>query len=74
MHPELLKSTVQICRDYMEASDCHGEAPRVERLIDAAPQPCKTCHGDGCTNEGDPEIGNAYFECTACGGTGRAKA
>ena len=37
------------------------------------PKPCKRCHGEGCTNEGDPEIGNAYFECEACGGTGRAK-
>lgn len=31
---------------------------------------CPTCHGDGYTNEGDPEIGNALFDCTTCNGSG----
>lgn len=38
MHPELLKRTVKACRDYIEAGDCHGEPPPVERLIDAVVQ------------------------------------
>lgn len=38
MHPELLKLTVQSCRDYIEAGDCHGEAPHIERLIEAVVQ------------------------------------
>jgi hypothetical protein len=38
MHPELLKRTVQACREYMAAGDCHGKAPPVERLIDAVVQ------------------------------------
>lgn len=42
--------------------------------LPAEPQPCKRCHGEGCINEGDPEIGNAYFECEACGGTGKLPA
>lgn len=33
-------------------------------------QECKACHGKGYTNEGDPEIGNALFDCEACGGSG----
>lgn len=46
-------------------------APQAPAAVEGA-QPCKRCHGEGCTNEGDPEIGNAYFECDACGGTGKA--
>lgn len=38
MHPELLKRTVKACRDYIDAGDCHGEAPSTERLIEAVVQ------------------------------------
>ena len=38
MHPKLLESTVAQCRAYLEAGDCHGEAPPTERLIDAVAQ------------------------------------
>jgi hypothetical protein len=38
MRPKLLESTVEQCRAYMDAGDCHGEAPPVERLIDAVVQ------------------------------------
>lgn len=33
-------------------------------------QACRACGGKGYTNEGDPEIGNALFDCEACGGSG----
>lgn len=35
MHPLLLESTVRQCREYIEAGDCHGAAPPLERLIEA---------------------------------------
>jgi GAF domain-containing protein len=38
MHPKLLESTVAQCRAYIEAGDCHGEAPPTERLIAAVVQ------------------------------------
>jgi hypothetical protein len=38
MHPKLLESTVAQCRAYIEAGDCHGESPPVERLIEAVVQ------------------------------------
>jgi hypothetical protein len=38
MHPKLLESTVARCREYMEAGDCHGPAPHVERLVEAVVQ------------------------------------
>jgi hypothetical protein len=38
MHPKLLESTVAQCRAYIEAADCHGDAPAVERLIEAVVQ------------------------------------
>jgi hypothetical protein len=38
MHPKLLESTIAQCRAHMEAGDCHGEAPPVERLIAAVVQ------------------------------------
>lgn len=38
MHPKLLESTVRQCREYIEAGDCHGAPPHVERLIDAVAQ------------------------------------
>jgi hypothetical protein len=38
MHPKLLEATVRRCREYIEAGDCHGEPPPVERLIEAVQQ------------------------------------
>lgn len=38
MHPKLLESTIAQCRAYIEAGDCHGAHPPVERLIDAVVQ------------------------------------
>lgn len=38
MHPLLLESTIAQCRAYIEAGDCHGAPPPVERLIDAVVQ------------------------------------
>lgn len=38
MHPKLLESTIAQCRAYLEAGDCHGEAPHSERLIAAVVQ------------------------------------
>lgn len=71
MHPKLLESTVQQCRAYTEAGDCHGAAPPVERLIDAvaqlaeavpafdATQPC------ALTLEGARQLG-PVAECPRC--------
>lgn len=38
MHPKLLESTVSQCRAYIDAGDYHGEAPPIERLIEAVVQ------------------------------------
>lgn len=32
--------------------------------------PCPACHGKGYTDEGDPEIGSAVFDCVRCEGAG----
>ncbi len=35
------------------------------------PGPCEKCDGDGWTDEGDPDVGSAPFECDRCLGTGK---
>ena len=59
-----------IAREYGQTQQLRERIAQAIVPILKGQQECPLCRGDGCTNEGDPEIGNAYFECTRCGGTG----
>jgi hypothetical protein len=60
------------CPEPAPLSDAQIVASLRERFPEIATgmKACLVCHGDGYTNEGDPEIGNALFDCEACSGSG----
>lgn len=67
MHPKILEATVRRCREYIEAGDCHGEPPPVERLIEAVTQLADQLAAYGVTEvHTDHPLRHYDRTCPAC--------
>jgi hypothetical protein len=66
MHPMLLESTVRQCREYIEAGDCHGAPPPIERLIEAVVELADKLSTHGVQGMEAAPAGKRW-QCVRCG-------